>query len=128
MVRTKEGSTPKFTLRWMRMVCHSDLLLQEGTRADCNLALSLIEGISAEFLFADKGYDTNGILEYARKNSIEAVIPPKKNRIKQRCFDEFLYKYRHLVENAFLKLKRWCGVATRYAKTLSSFVGAVNST
>jgi len=80
----------------------------------------------AEFLFADKGYDTNEIIEYARSMGIEVVIPPKKNRLKQREYDAFLYKHRHLVENAFLKLKRWRGVATRYAKTISSFVGAVN--
>jgi len=102
------------------------IIITEGTRADCELALALIEGILAEFLFADKGYDTNEILEYAKKMGIEVVIPPKKNRLEQREYDKSLYKYRHLVENAFLKLKRWRGVATRYAKTLSSFVGAVN--
>ena len=101
-------------------------IVTEGTRADCKLALALIEGILAEYLFADRGYDTNEILEYARSMGIEVVIPPKKNRIVQREYDAFLYKYRHLVENAFLQLKRWRGVATRYAKTLSAFVGAVN--
>jgi len=80
----------------------------------------------AEFLFADRGYDTNAILEYAKEAGIEIVIPPKKNRKEQRVFDEHLYKHRHLVENAFLKLKRWRGVATRYAKTLVSFIGAVH--
>jgi transposase len=54
-----------------------------------------------------------------------AVIPPKKNRVVQRDYDSHLYKIRHLVENAFLKLKRLRGVATRYAKTTSSFRGAV---
>lgn len=102
------------------------IIVTEGTRADCKLALALIEGILAEYLFADRGYDTNEILDYAKKMGIEVVIPPKKNRIDQRDYDESLYKYRHLVENAFLKLKRWRGVATRYAKTLSSFAGAVN--
>ena len=29
MERTKGGSTPRFTLRWMRMVCQSDLLSQK---------------------------------------------------------------------------------------------------
>ncbi|MEB9915115.1 IS5/IS1182 family transposase, partial [Bacillus cereus] len=32
-----------------------------------------------------------------------------------------LYKLRHLVENAFLKLKRFRGIATRYTKTTSAF-------
>ena len=39
--------------------------------------------------------------------------------------DKHLYKLRHLVENAFLHLKRWRGIATRYAKNLKSFVAAV---
>ena len=38
---------------------------------------------------------------------------------------QHLYKLRHLVENAFLHLKRWRGIATRYAKNLKSFVAAV---
>jgi transposase len=101
-------------------------IVTEGTKADCKLALTLLEGICAEFLFADRGYDTNQIIEYARENGIEIVIPPKKNRLEQREYDEFLYQYRHLVENAFLKLKRFRSVATRYAKTLSSFVGTLN--
>jgi len=57
---------------------------------------------------------------------MEVVIPPKKNRIEQREYDDFLYQYRHLVENAFLKLKRWRSVATRYAKSVEAFAGAVN--
>jgi len=86
----------------------------------------LIEGILAEYLFADRGYDTNEILAYARERGMAVVIPPRKNRSVQREYDEYLYRYRHLVENAFLKLKRWRGVATRYAKTLTAFLGAVN--
>ena len=76
-------------------------------------------------LLGDKAYDTNEILEYCAKNGIEVVIPPKKNRVEQREYDEYIYKMRHLVENAFLKLKRWRGVATRYAKTTEAFIGAV---
>lgn len=53
------------------------------------------------------------------------VIPSKKNRKQLREYDEYLYKIRHLVENAFLLLKRWRGIATRYAKNLASFVAAV---
>ena len=41
-------------------------------------------------------------------------------------YDRYLYKIRHLVENAFLWLKRWRGIATRYAKNTSSFLSAVH--
>ena len=101
------------------------ILVTEGTRADCKEAVHLIEGISAETLLADRGYDTNDILAYTASTGMEAVIPPKKNRKEQRQYDKYLYKLRHLVENCFLILKRWRGIATRYAKTTDAFVAAV---
>jgi len=33
-------------------------------------------------------------------------------------YDKALYKHRHFVENAFLHLKCWRGINTRYAKEL----------
>ncbi|MDB6139706.1 MAG: Transposase family, partial [Verrucomicrobiaceae bacterium] len=42
-----------------------------------------------------------------------------------RPYDQYLYKLRHLVENAFLRLKQWRGIATRYAKRSSSYLAAV---
>jgi transposase len=100
--------------------------ITEGTRADCTQAESLIDGIIAEYLMADKAYDTNAILEYCEKQGIVPVIPPKSNRREQREYDEYLYKLRHLVENAILKLKKWRGIATRYAKHSKSFLAAVH--
>ncbi len=84
-----------------------------------------MEGIAAEHLLADRGYDTNAILEQAAKQGMKPVIPPRKHRKVQREYDRYLYKLRHLVENAFLHLKRWRGIATRYAKNTASFLAAV---
>ena len=103
------------------------IIVTAGTEADCSHAIPLLRGFTIEMLLGDKGYDTNEIIDYCAKNGITAVIPPKKNRIDQREYDEYIYKLRHLVENAFLKLKRWRGVATRYAKTTVAFVGAVSA-
>jgi transposase len=75
---------------------------------------------------ADKGYDSNAILAKAEQQGMVAVIPPKKNRKIQRAYDKDLYTLRHLVENAFLHLKRWRGIATRYAKRADSFLAAVH--
>jgi transposase len=85
----------------------------------------LIEGIDAQCLLADRGYDTNEIVEKAERAGMQVVIPPKKNRKVLRPYDKHLYRYRHLVENAFMYLKCWRGIATRYAKNLASFVAAV---
>ena len=102
------------------------MLITHGTAADCTQASKLIEGITAEYLLADKAYDSDAIIEQAQNQGMNPVIPPRKNRKEQRVYDEELYKLRHLVENAFLHLKRWRGIATRYAKNTKSFLAAVH--
>ena len=102
------------------------VLITAGTTADCTQAGKLIEGLTAENLLADKGYDSDAIVEQATEQGMKAQIPPKKNRKEQRHYDKELYKLRHLVENAFLHLKRWRGIATRYAKCTASFLAAVH--
>ena len=78
-----------------------------------------------QYLLADKAYDTNEIVDHVIALGAEAVIPPKMNRLNQQSYDKELYKLRHLVENAFLKIKQWRGIATRYAKNVQSFLAAV---
>jgi transposase len=101
------------------------VLVTAGTRADCKEAENLIASFDAECLIADKGYDTSAIVTMATERGVEVVIPPKKNRLLQRDYDKYLYKMRHLVENIFLRLKEWRGIATRYAKNSSSYLAAV---
>lgn len=85
----------------------------------------MIDGCQMAHLLADKGYDSDAIVAKAEEQGAKAVIPPRKNRKQPREYDKALYKLRHPVENAFLHLKRWRGIATRYAKNLSSFTAAV---
>ena len=101
------------------------LFVTAGTVADCKLGKELIANIQAQVLLADKGYDTNAIIQAALEAGMQVVIPPKSNRKDQREYDKYLYKLRHLVENAFLKLKSWRGIATRYAKQTASFLAAI---
>ena len=82
--------------------------------------------MSATYLLADRGYDTNSILEQATRQVMTAVIPPRKRRRVQRNYFRNLYKLRHLVENTFLHLKRWRGIATRYTKNAAPFLSAVH--
>ena len=101
------------------------IIVTSGTVPDCQQACALIDEFSAEWLLADKGYDSGKIIDKAASQNMKAVIPPRKNRKEQRDYDKDLYKLRHLIENAFLHLKRWRGIATRYAKNTASFVAAV---
>ena len=100
-------------------------IITQGTTADCTQAQRLIEGFSAEYLLADRGYDSDAIVKQAENQGMKVVIPPRKNRKIQREYDKEIYKLRHLVENAFLHIKRWRGIATRYAKNTASVLAAV---
>jgi len=86
----------------------------------------LVEGIDADSLIADKGYDSDKVIGLAQSSGMQVVIPPKRNRKELREYDVYLYRLRHLVENAFLQLKGWRGIATRYAKNTASFLAAVH--
>ena len=58
------------------------VVITQGTTADCRLASTLIEGIDAEYLLADRGYDTDDMIEQAKKQGMTPVIPPKKKTEK----------------------------------------------
>lgn len=93
--------------------------------ADCTQAEQLTEGLKAKALLGDKAYDTEAIVTGAERHGITPVIPPKKNRRSLREYDRYWYRMRPLVENAFLHLKGWRGLATRYAKKATSFLAIV---
>ena len=76
-------------------------------------------------LSADKAYDTDAIIEHLAANEIQAVIPPKSNRIVQRTFDQHLYKNRNLVERFFCRIKQFRRIATRYDKLAERFASFV---
>ena len=107
MSRTKGGLNTKIHLAVDAHGMPLGILITEGTRADCTQAFQLIEGITAEYLLADRGYGSNAIVTQANAQTMVAMIPPKKNRTQQRMYDKDLYKHRHLVQNAFLHLKCW---------------------
>ncbi len=98
------------------------LTLTEGTVADCTQASDLIANTAAEYLLADRGYDTDAIVSEAEAQVMEPVIPPRSHRKEPRYYDRALYKLRHLVENSFLHFKQRRAVATRYARNEASFL------
>ena len=51
--------------------------------------------------------------------------PSKCNQKIQKGYNEEFYKQCHLIENAFLCLKRWRGISTCYAKIGSSLSATI---
>ncbi len=91
------------------------------------MALVLIEQPpESEAIIADKGYDSQAIREQIQAKGSTPVIPRKENStIGNKDLDWHLYKLRHLVENAFARLKHFRAVATRYDKLKRNFVSMV---
>ncbi|GGB53154.1 hypothetical protein GCM10011502_27930 [Oceanisphaera marina] len=72
--------------------------------------------MKADFVMADKGYDSDRFVDAIRDSGASPVIPPRKNRTSPRDYDKVLYKERNLVELAFQKLKHYRRIATRYER------------
>jgi len=55
-----------------------------GYTADCTQAAPLIKGLDAKYLhvLADRGYDSNDIVNQVESQGAISVIPPRKNRKK----------------------------------------------
>ncbi len=100
--------------------------LTGGQAHDAPQALPLLRGIKADFVLADKGYDSDTILRFIREQGAIAVIPPRSNRKIQREYDRELYKQRNLIERAFNKLKHWRRIATRYDRRRIYFLAALH--
>lgn len=68
-------------------------------------------------MVADKGYSSEKLMDYIRENDATPIIPRKVNfLVGNDDIDWCMYKYRHLVENAFGRIKQYRGIATRYEK------------
>ena len=101
-------------------------ILTGGQASDAPQGVPLLDGITATHVIADKGYDSNGILDFAREQGAIAVIPPKSNRKVQREYDRELYKERNLIERAFNKLKNWRRIATRFDRRSIYFLATLH--
>ncbi len=101
-------------------------LLLPGQAHDMKGVAPLIKGVSFDALRADKAFDADWLLQDLDERGATAVIPPKTNRKIQRNYDAEVYKWRHLVENYFAKIKEFRGIATRYDKTDCSYAACWN--
>ena len=100
--------------------------LLPGQRHDSVGVAPLLDGLEFAALLADKAFDTNALRAELDQRGALAVIPPKINRAAPIACDYERYKWRHLVENFFCKIKEFRRIATRYDKTDTSFAAVIN--
>ena len=102
------------------------VILSAGQIADIEQAAALIKDQPAEFIVADKGYDSDAFVETITAQGSQAVIPPRSNRLHPRTFDRHIYKSRNLIERFFSRIKQFRRIATRYDKLAKSFLSFVH--
>lgn len=96
-------------------------VLLPGQRHDSVGVAPLLTDLDFAALLADKAFDSDVIRAELDSRGAVAVIPPKTNRAATIPYDREMYKWRHLVENFFCKIKEFRRIATRYDKTDTSF-------
>ena len=95
--------------------------LSEGQAHDLTAAPTLLAGLAAKVVIADKAYDADALLERIEDSGATAVIPPRSNRRTQRGFDRHRYRDRNLIERFFCRIKHFRRIATRYEKLACRF-------
>lgn len=120
--RSKGGFTTKIHALVDALGNPLKFILTPGQRNDITQAESLLKDLKDTTVIADKGYDSNALIDSIKKKKSIAVIPSKKNRKALREYDLHLYKERHLIECFFGKIKQFRRVFSRFDKTASVFM------
>ncbi len=91
-----------------------------GNRYDTVGVAPLIDG-----LLADKAFDASWIIDELNQRGAKICISQHPRRTKPLDIDLEVYKWRHLIENYFGKLKEFKRIALRSDKTDQSFCAMI---
>lgn len=102
------------------------LILTGRQRNDITQIEPLLDGLKAEFVLADEGYDGARAMDAIAANGATPVVPRRSTTASWRKFDAALYKDRNAVERFFSKPKHFRRIATRYDKLARNYLGFTN--
>ena len=103
-----------------------ELRLGPGQEHDVLRGEELLASHEPKYVIADKGYDSDALVEVIAEHGAKAVIPPRSNRNEKRRYSKRRYKTRNLVERFFNRIKHYRRIATRYEKTARNYLTFVN--
>ena len=95
--------------------------LLPGHRYDTVCVAPLIDGLRFGALLADKAFDANWIVEDLNARGAQIVISQRPQRKHPLNIDTEVYKWRHLIENFFAKIKELKAIVLRCEKTDRNF-------
>jgi transposase len=121
------GNTTKIHMAVEACGLPIDFKITGGEVHDCKIAPEFFAQLpDADRMIADKGYDSEALRDQIRARGSIPVIPRKNNStIGNDDMDWGLYKYRHLVENCFARIKHFRAIATRYDKLKRNYASMV---
>ena len=119
--RSKGGMTTKILALTDALGNLVRFVLLPGQRFDTAGVAPLIEGIEFGAFIADKAFDSNDIIANLNERGAKVVISQHPRRAIPLQIDTEMYKWRHLIENFFCKLKEFKRIALRADKTDQSF-------
>ena len=96
-----------------------------GQRFDTVGVAPLIAGVEFGGLLADKAFDSNAIIAELNERGAKVLISQHPRRAQPLAIDPEIYKWRHLIENFFCKLKEFKRIAMRADKTDESFAAMI---
>ena len=91
-------------------------VLLPGQRFDTVGVPPLIEGVAFGALIGDTAFDSNDIIADLNERGAKVVIAQHPRRTTPLEIDREMYKWRHLIENFFCKLKEFKRIALRAAR------------
>ena len=124
--RSRGGPSTKISVMVDALGNLVDFALLPGQRHDLIGVAPLLDGVEFEALIADKAYDSNELRAQLQARGVTVVIPPRANRVDEIDYDSEMYKWRHLVENFFCKLKHFRRLAMRFEKTDVSYAAMIH--
>jgi transposase len=79
-------------------------------------------------MIADKGDDSETFRSYlSKEKGYVPIIPRRKGNTKGNSeMDWGMYKHRHLVENAFARMKHFRAISTRYDKSERNYASMIS--
>jgi len=98
------------------------LIATAGQAGDSPQTLPLLADLQPGKVLADTAYASDATRAYCAQKGIEAVIPNRPNRVEPFVLDEAAYRDRNKIERFFGRLKHYRRLATRYEKTIVSFL------
>ena len=101
-------------------------VLLPGHRFDTVGVAPLIQDLEFGALIADKAFDSNALIADLDARGAKVVISQHPRRASPRLIDLDIYKWRHLIENSFCKLKEFKRIAMRSDKTDQSFSAMIH--